>query len=174
MAENESKIQQTLVLIKPDGIVKSLTGNIISMLSETKLKLVGVKLVRVSKELAEKHYEIHKEKPFYKGLIDYLIGKSIYHTNRVLALVYQGENAIQKVRDIAGKTNPEEAHPTSLRGKYGRINSRTGVFENVIHASDSHENAEKEIKMWFNPSELADVRFPAESKKIEKEESYWA
>ena len=166
-------IQQTLVLIKPDGIVKSLTGNIISVLSETKLKIVGAKLVRVKKELAESHYEIHKEKPFYGEIINYLTGKSIYHTNRVLALVYQGENAIQKIRDIAGKTNPEEAYPTSLRGKYGRINSKTGVFENVIHASDSPENAEKEIKIWFSPSELADVNFPVETKKYLKEEINW-
>ena len=166
-------MQQTLVLIKPDGIVKSLTGNIISVLSETKLKIVGAKIMRVKRELAESHYQVHKGKPFYEGLIDYLTGKSIYHTNRVLALVYQGEDAIQKIRDIAGKTNPEESHPTSLRGKYGRINSKTGVFENVIHASDSPENAEKEIKMWFSPYELADVNFPTELRKSTKEETHW-
>ncbi len=167
-------IQQTLILIKPDGIVKSLTGNIITMLSEAKLKIVGAKLIRVQKELAEKHYDVHKGKPFYDELINYLTGKTIYHTNRVLAIVYQGEDAIQKIRDIVGKTNPEEAHPTSLRGKYGRINSKTGVFENVIHASDSPESAEKEIKVWFSPSELADVMFPVITTKIEKEEKAWA
>lgn len=172
MAEKEKK-QQTLVLIKPDGIVKSLTGNIITMLSETKLKIVGARLVRVQKELAENHYSHLKDKPFYHGLIDYLTGNSIYHTNRVLALVYEGEGAIEKIRDIVGKTNPEEAHPSSLRGKFGRINSKTGAFENVIHASDTPENAEKEIKMWFIPSELANINFPTKTIKIEREEIIW-
>jgi len=175
MAEiTNKKIQQTLVLIKPDGIVKSLTGNIISVLSELKFKIVAAKLIRVDRDLAERHYAIHKGKAFYQGLIDYLTGKSVYHTNRVLALVYQGENAIERIREVVGKTNPEEAHPTTLRGKYGRISSKTGVFENVVHASDSPEAAEYEIKTWFKPSELADTIYPIKKEKIEKEELVWA
>ena len=146
--------EKTLVLIKPDGLIKSLTGNIITKLSETKLKIVGAKIVKVSKELAEKHYSKLKEKKpeIFKETVKYLIGE--YHTDRVFALVYKGENAIEEVRKIAGKTNPEEASPISIRGKYGRINSRTGVFENVIHASDSIENAKREIELWFNESEV--------------------
>ena len=167
-------IQQTLILIKPDGIVKSLTGNIISVFSELKLKIVGAKIVRVNEDLAGKHYEVHKEKPFYEELINYLSGKSTYHTNRVLALVYHGDDIIEKVREIVGKTNPEEAHPTTIRGKYGRISSKTGVFENVVHASDSFETAEKEIKLWFKPEELAETIFEIKKTDIQKEEFEWA
>jgi len=153
-------VEQCLILIKPDGLVKSLTGNIISVLSETHLKIVGAKVVSVSRELAEKHYEeLKTKKPHvFEATIDYIMGK--YHTNRVLALVYSGENAIEKIRNIVGKTNPEEADAISIRGKYGRINSKTGVFENVIHASDSSKRAEEEIKLWFNPSELVEVIYP--------------
>ncbi len=146
--------QRTLIIIKPDGLIKSLTGDIISKLSETKLKIVGAKIVKVSRELAEKHYEEHKEKPFYEELIKYIMGE--YHTDRVLALVYKGDRAVEIIRNLAGKTNPEEADPSSIRGKYGRINSKTGVFENVIHASDSPENAEKEILFWFKEGEVVE------------------
>ena len=127
--------QNTLVVIKPDGLKKSLTGNILTKLAETRLIIVGAKVVSVSKELAEQHYIHLKDKPFFPDLLNYIQGK-IYgeEYQRVLAMVYRGENAIQKVRDIAGSTNPEEADSTSIRGAYGRITTK-GVFENVIHAS---------------------------------------
>jgi nucleoside-diphosphate kinase len=165
--------QQSLVIIKPDGLVKSLTGNIITALSETKLKIVGTKIVKVSKELAEKHYEeIKIKKPqFFDSIVKYIMGG--YHTDRVLALVYEGENAIEKIREVCGSTNPEEAHPISIRGRYGRINSKTGVFENVIHTSDSETAAEREIKLWFKPSELVDIIFKTKKVNISKEEIEW-
>jgi len=144
--------QATLVIIKPDGLKKSLTGNILTRLSETKLKIIGAKIVKVSKELAEKHYFHLKNKTFYGELIRYITGK-LHGDNRVMALVYWGEDAIQKVRGIAGKTNPEEADPTTIRGAYGRILT-SGLFENVIHASSSKEEAEREIKLWFEPDEI--------------------
>lgn len=166
--------QQCLVLIKPDGLIKSLTGNIISMLSETKLRIVAAKMVKVDRKLAENHYSEllpnliakhgdEKGKKIFEEVVDYIKGK--YHTDRVMALVYQGNDAINKIRQIAGETNPEKASPVSIRGKYGRIHSETKVFENVIHASDSEKNAEKEIKLWFKPSELTDSIYLAESKK---------
>jgi len=167
-------IQQCLVLIKPDGIVKSLTGNIISLLSELKLKIIGAKMVRVDKKLAEKHYEKHKGKDFYEGLIKYLTGNMNFHTNRVLALVYEGENAILIIREHVGDKNPEIAHPTTIRGKYGRVNSKTGVFENVVHASDTVEEAEREIKIWFNPGEMASVIYPTRTEEVVKKELVWA
>ena len=146
--------ERVLILIKPDGLIKSLTGDIISKLSETTLKIVGAKIVNVSKELAEQHYgHLRESKPkIFEETLKYIMGE--FHTNRVLALVYKGPNAIEKVRTLAGKTNPEDAEPTTIRGKYGRINSQTGVFENVVHASDSVENAEKEIKLWFDETEI--------------------
>jgi nucleoside-diphosphate kinase len=167
-------VQQTLVLIKPDGLVKSLTGNILTALSETKLVISGAKIVQVSRELAEKHYcKLREEKgdEIFEETLKYIQGH--YHTNRVLALVYEGEDAINKVREVAGSTNPEKADPTSIRGRYGRIVSSTGVFENVVHASDNEENAEREIKLWFEPHELANVIYPTKKKQVEKEEIDW-
>ena len=151
-------VEQTLVLIKPDGLVKSLTGNILSRLSETKLIIIAAKVLTVPRSLAEEHYVHLKDKPFFEELVQYIIG-DIHHTHRVMALVYQGEDAIDKVRKIVGHTNPEEADPVSVRGAYGRITT-SGVFENVVHASSSPEDAEKEIKLWFNPSEVVGEIYP--------------
>ncbi len=163
-------VQQTLVLIKPDGLLKSLTGNILSVLSETKLKIVGAKILSVKKELAKEHYKELKGEPFFDELIKYIQGE--YHTNRVLALVYEGENAIKSVRHIVGSTNPEKADPVSIRGRYGRITQK-GVFENAIHASENEKEAEREIKLWFKPEELTSISYPTESKEIEKHELVW-
>jgi nucleoside-diphosphate kinase len=166
-------IQQCLVLIKPDGLVKSLTGNIISALSETKLKIVGAKIVSVKRELAELHYaDLKKQKPqVFESVLKYIQGE--FHTPRVLALVYQGEEAIRKIREIAGSTNPEDADPVSIRGKYGRINSKTGVFENVIHASDSEESAKREIQLWFFPEDLTETIYPTKKIKATKDILIW-
>ncbi len=153
-------IEQTLIIIKPDGLIKSLTGNVISRLSEAKLTIMGAKVMRVSRELAVKHYEHLKDKPFFEELIQYIMGE-VHKTYRVLALVYQGENAISKIRDVVGDTNPEIANPVSIRGAYGRITT-TGVFENVVHASSSPEDAEKEIKLWFQPDEIIEDLYPVE------------
>ena len=154
------KTQACLIIIKPDGLLKSLTGNIITALSETKLKIIGAKIVCVKKELAEQHYaELKEKKPkIFEATLKYIMGE--FHTPRVLALIYFGEDAIKKVREIVGPTNPEEANPISIRGKYGRINSKTNVLENCIHASDSPKSAEKEIKLWFDPKEIVEDIYP--------------
>ena len=175
-------IEQTLVLIKPDGLIKSLTGNIITALSETKLKIVGAKVVSVSKELAEKHYselrerliqKFGKEKgeDIFNETLEYIQGN--YHTNRVLALVYEGEKAIEKIKNLAGSTNPEEAEPISIRGRFGRINSKTQVFENVVHISDSEKNAKREIQLWFEPEELTNIIYPIKKEKQSMEKIVW-
>jgi nucleoside-diphosphate kinase len=166
-------LEQTLVVIKPDGLVKSLTGNILSRLSEAKLIIVGAKVVEVSKELAEQHYSHLRDKPFFGELIDYLMGK-VHKTPRVLALVYEGDNAIQKIRDVVGSTNPEEANPVSIRGAYGRI-TRSGVFENVVHASSCSSDAEKEIKLWFEPKEIVADIYPIKETVIKEcKHTVWA
>ncbi len=149
--------EQTLVLVKPDGLKKSLTGNILSRLSEAKLDIVAAKIVQVSRELAEKHYCHMKEKPFYEELIKYVMGE--YHKRKVMAMVYWGEGAISKVREICGATNPEEADPVSIRGAYGRITTK-GVYENVIHTSANQADAEREIKLWFEPEEIITEIYP--------------
>lgn len=145
-------IQQTLVLIKPDGLKKSLTGNILTRLSETKLEIVAAKIVRVSRELAEEHYRHMRDKPFFEELIKYIQGE-LHERRKVLAMVYWGEDAIRKVGDLAGATNPEEADPTTIRGSYGRITTK-GIYENVIHTSTNEQEAEREIKLWFQPDEI--------------------
>lgn len=144
--------QQTLVLIKPDGLTKSLTGNILTRLSETKLEIVAAKICRVSRQLAVEHYQHLQDKPFFSELIQYLQGE-LHERSKVMAMVYWGPDAIRKVRDLAGATNPEEADPTTIRGAYGRITTK-GVYENAIHASTNPEEAEREIKLWFQPADV--------------------
>ena len=107
----------------------------------------------------------------YEETLSYIQGE--FHTNRVMALVYQGENAIAKIREVAGNTDPEEADPTSIIGKYGRIHSRTNVLENVIHASDSEENAKKEIQLWFQPEELTEIIYPIKKGKVTIDKISW-
>ncbi len=154
----KEKVQSTLVLIKPDGLKKSLTGNILTKLSEARLVIIASKVVKVSPELAKEHYKQLADKPFFEDLIVYIQGK--YHNcERVMALVYQGPNAIEHVRYIAGSTNPEEADPTSIRGAYGRITTK-GVYENVIHASSDEKESEREIKLWFKPEEIVVPLYP--------------
>jgi len=144
--------QAVLILIKPDGLKKSLTGNILTRLSETKLEIVAAKMVRVSKALAEEHYKHLKDKPFFGEIIQYLQG-DLHDRKKVMALVYWGNDAITKCRDLAGATNPEEAESTSIRGSYGRITT-SGIYENVVHVSSNDSEAEREIKLWFSPEEI--------------------
>ncbi len=155
-------MEQTLVLIKPDGLKKSLTGNVLTRLSETKLDIVAAKIVKVPRDLAVAHYRHMKDKPFFEEIIKYIMGD--YHKHKVMAMVYYGENATSKVRQICGSTNPEEADPVSIRGAYGRITTK-GVYENVIHASTNAEEAEREIKLWFEPNEIIVDAYP--SKEVE-------
>ena len=150
--------QSTLVIIKPDGLKKSLTGNILTRLSETKLEIAAAKIARVSRELAVEHYKHMKDKPFFDELIKYIQGE-LHERRKVMAMVYWGEGAIDKVRKLAGSTNPEEADPTTIRGAYGRITTK-GLYENVIHTSSNESEAEREIKLWFEPDEIIVDLYP--------------
>jgi nucleoside-diphosphate kinase len=136
-------LEKTLVLAKPDAVQRGVLGEIISRFERRGLKLVAAKFIQVSKEFAEKHYAIHKGKPFYEGLVKYIISAPI------LAMVWEGENAIAAVRQTVGATNPLESAPGTIRHDLAILTSR-----NLIHASDSAENAGEEIALWFNPSEL--------------------
>ncbi|MFA4991363.1 MAG: nucleoside-diphosphate kinase [Candidatus Omnitrophota bacterium] len=165
--------QQTLVLIKPDGLKKSLTGNILTRLSETKLEIVAAKMVRVSKELAAEHYRHMKDKPFFEELIKYIQGE-LHGRRKVMAIVYWGEDAIQKVRELAGATNPEEADATSIRGSFGRITTK-GIYENVLHTSSNESEAEREIKLWFQPDDVIVDLYKTKTVIAEKEKKkVWA
>jgi len=170
-----SKVDYALILVKPDGLKKSLTGNVITKLSDARLIIIGAKMVKVSRELAEKHYAEHKGKPFFDSLIEYIQGKLFGEPfDRVMALVYRGNDAIKKLRAIVGATNPEEAEATSIRGSYGRVTTK-GVFENVVHCSSSPESSEYEIKLWFDPEELTEDIYPSKKVVLEKvEKMVWA
>ena len=165
--------ESTLIIVKPDGLQKSLTGNIFTHLSETKLVIIGCKIKIVSRELAESHYQHLKDKPFFGEIVQYLMGE--FHTKRVLALVYYGDDAIQKVRAVCGATNPEEAEPGTIRGSFGRITTK-GIYENVIHASSDSKDAEREIKLWFDPDEIVfDDLFPTKETIIpQQKKKGWA
>ncbi len=144
--------QSTLVVIKPDAIKKHLMGEVISRLEPLKLELLGAKVVRVSRKLAEEHYMHIRTKPFFEETVTHLQGNA-HGVNGVLALVYYGEDAVERVRQVTGATNPEKADPTSIRGAFGR-NIESGLMENVLHASSDPADAEREIRLWFKPDEL--------------------
>lgn len=138
-----------LVIIKPEGLYRSLVGDIINKFSETGLDLIALRLVDVPRQRAEEHYKQLSDKPFFKGVINHLMGK--YHNGcRVVAMVYYGRDAIKKCRRVAGATNPEEADPKSIRGSFGRI-TKKGIFENVVHVSSDSDEAKREISLWLEP-----------------------
>jgi nucleoside-diphosphate kinase len=144
--------QATLVIIKPDAIKRGLAGTVLARLETLGLDIIGAKAVRVTRELAEEHYQHLRAKPFFQELLDYLQGK-LHGISSVLALVLWGEQAIDRVRQVAGATNPEQADPTSIRGAFGRITT-TGLMENLLHASADPREAERELALWFRPQEL--------------------
>ena len=146
--------EQTLVLIKPDGMHRRLTGLVIDRLEAAGLKLVGAKVISVSEKLAREHYKDLSDKPFFENLIRYIRGE--FHgiaDHRIVAMVFEGENAVALTRKVAGATNPEEAAPETIRGSFGRITTK-GQFENVLHASGNLKDAEREIKLWFSANEV--------------------
>ena len=164
------ELEQTLVLIKPDALKNSLTGYVLSQLSEfhTGLRFAGAKIVHVSKMLAEEHYAEHRGKIFFSSLLDYIMGHLHYpdepQKQRVIAFVYQGPDAIQKIRDIAGPTDPHIARqqkPGCIRalGTLVPLKDDAGKvvgerMDNLIHASANKADAEREIKLWFKPNDI--------------------
>ncbi|MBD3345812.1 MAG: hypothetical protein GF401_12185 [Chitinivibrionales bacterium] len=180
---NKSELEQTLVLIKPDALKNSLTGYVLSLLSEfhTGLRFAGVKIVHVNEMLAKEHYTEHRGKHFYTSLIDYITGRIHYSDDpwkrRVIALVYQGPSAVTKIREICGPTNPLAARETKpgcirslgtivpMKDKEGNVKDE--YMENLIHASASREEAEREIKLWFRPNDIPPLMhaYPTEESK---------
>ena len=136
-------MEKSFIMIKPDGVQRGLVGSIISKLETKGFTLVGLKQMAVSRELAESHYAVHKERPFFKGLVDYIISAP------VVAMVWEGEGVIASARKLIGATNPLEAEPGTIRGDYGIT-----IGRNIIHGSDAPETAQDEIKLWFGEGEL--------------------
>lgn len=139
--------ERTFVMIKPDAVQRGLIGEIIGRFEKKGIKVVAMKLISVSKELAEKHYEIHRGKPFFEPTVQYIT------SSPVVAMVLEGINAIEMVRGMMGKTDPQKAEMGTIRGDFGQF-----IGRNIVHGSDSKETAQFEINLWFKDSEIADYK----------------
>ncbi|TRM12574.1 nucleoside-diphosphate kinase [Lentibacillus cibarius] len=146
-------MEQTFLMVKPDGVQRNLVGEIVSRFERKGFKLAGAKLMQISEETAKMHYGEHEDKPFFGELVGFITSGPVF------AMVWEGENVISTARDMMGKTNPLEAAPGTIRGDYGMT-----VGKNIIHGSDSPESAEKEINLFFQVSEI---------KTYSKQDSEW-
>ena len=149
----QQNYQRTLAFLKPDAVVRGLMGEIITRIERKALLITALKLVQLTREQAEKLYEVHKNKPFFEKLVQHVT------SGPILAMVIEGPNAVQTVRNLAGKTNPFEAAPGTIRGDYA-----LDITKNIIHASDTPENAEREISILFQPEEIVEYAKPTEQK----------
>ena len=138
-------VQRTLVLVKPDGVQRALIGEVIMRFERRGLHLVGLKLIRVERAVAERHYAEHAAKPFFAGLVDFITAAP------VVAMVWEGPDAVAMVRTMMGATNPAAAAPGTIRGDHA-----VSIGTNVVHGSDSPERAAEELALFFEPAELVD------------------
>jgi nucleoside-diphosphate kinase len=136
-------LERTFLAIKPDGVQRKLVGEIIRRFEAKGFTLVGLKLMNVSRELAETHYGVHRERPFFAGLVDFITSAP------VVAMVWEGEGVIASARKIIGATNPLNSEPGTIRGDFG-----VNVGRNLIHGSDAPETAQQEVSLWFKDEEL--------------------
>lgn len=131
-------VEKTFVMVKPDGVQRGLTGEIVTRFEQKGFKLVGAKLMQVSQALAQQHYAEHKERPFFGELVQFITSSPVF------AMVWEGESVISVARNMMGKTNPAESAPGTIRGDFGQT-----IGMNIVHGSDSPESAEREIALWF-------------------------
>jgi len=136
-------VERTLVIVKPDGVKKNLIGEVIRRFETEGLKVVGLKMIRLSKEAAQGFYHVHKDKPFFESLTDFM------SEGPIVVMVLEGEGAIERVREIMGATDPKKAAPGTIRALYG-----DNIQENIVHGSDSPESASFEIPYFFNALEI--------------------
>ncbi len=137
-------MERTFIMIKPDGVQRNLVGNIVSRFETKGFKLVGMKFMAVSRELAEEHYGVHKERPFFGSLVEFIT------SSPVVAMVWEGDGVVAGARTLIGATNPLSAAPGTIRGDLG-----VSIGRNIIHGSDAIETAQSEIALWFKEDELA-------------------
>jgi nucleoside-diphosphate kinase len=137
-------MERTFLMIKPDGVQRNLVGEIIQRFETKGFTLIGLKMLQVSRELAEKHYAVHKERPFFGSLVDFIT------SSPVVAMVWEGDGVIASARKIIGATNPLNAEPGTIRGDFG-----ISVGRNLIHGSDGPDTAKEEVSLWFSDAELA-------------------
>ena len=136
-------MERSLILVKPDATARNVSGSILSYIEKQGLKLVAVKMLHMDKALAERHYAVHKEKPFFPGLVKYIT------SGPIVAAVFEGDNAIERIRKVMGPTDPAKAPKGTIRADFGQDTEK-----NAIHGSDSPENAAKEVKLFFKDSEI--------------------
>jgi nucleoside-diphosphate kinase len=136
-------MERTFIMIKPDGVQRNLVGEVIRRFETKGFKLVGLKLLSVSQELAEKHYDVHKERPFFGSLVKFI------SSSPVVAMVWEGDGVVASARNLIGATNPLTSAPGTIRGDLG-----VSVGRNLIHGSDAIDTAQYEIALWFTPEEL--------------------
>jgi nucleoside-diphosphate kinase len=136
-------MQRTLILLKPDGVQRHLVGAVIQRFEQKGLRLAGLKLVQANRKLAEKHYAVHKDKPFYNSLLEFIT------SGPTVAMVWEGREAVSVARTLMGPTDGTKAAPATIRGDFA-----LSVQYNLVHGSDSPENAATEIALWFQPKEL--------------------
>ncbi|MEB3272202.1 MAG: nucleoside-diphosphate kinase [Prochlorothrix sp.] len=136
-------MERTFIAIKPDGVQRQLVGEVIRRFETKGFTLVGLKIMQVSQELAEKHYDVHREKPFFSGLVDFIT------SGPLVAMVWEGDGVVASARKIIGATNPLTAEPGTIRGDFG-----VSIGRNLIHGSDAMETAQREISLWFKEEEL--------------------
>ena len=136
-------MNRTFAMVKPDGVEKGLVGEIISRFEKKGLKIVALKIMKITPELAEKHYSEHKGKPFFADLVNFIT------SGPVAAMVLEGENVVPTVRTMMGATNPQDAAPGTIRGDFALT-----IDENIIHGSDSQESARREIGIFFKEEEM--------------------
>jgi nucleoside-diphosphate kinase len=153
--EGESLTERTLVFLKPEAILRGLMGEIIGRIEKRGLIIAAMKLLQPTRKQAEKVYEVHRGKNFYEPLVEHVI------SGPILAMVVEGPNAVSIVRNMIGKTSPLEAQPGTIRGDFA-----LDVQKNIVHASDSLENARKEIEILFNPDEILNYRKPTEAQSL--------
>lgn len=144
--------ERTFVMVKPDGVKRRLVGETISRLEKVGLRLVAMKMLHLTKMMAEKHYAVHKGKPFYNGLVKFI------SSGPVVAMIVEGKNAVARVRKIVGVTKPIEAEGGTIRGDFGM-----DIGRNVIHAADSQENAKIEYSIYFSEEEIVKNELPDEA-----------
>jgi len=140
-------MERSLIILKPDAVQRGLIGPILTRLEQRGLRLAGLKLMRIDEALARQHYGVHEGKPFFSGLVEYIT------SGPVVVAVVTGKNVIGMVRNTVGATNPAQAAPGTIRGDYA-----VEIGRNLIHASDSPENGEKEVALFFQPEELVDLQ----------------
>jgi nucleoside-diphosphate kinase len=136
-------MERTFIMIKPDGVQRNLVGEVIKRFENKGFTLVGLKMISVSQELAEKHYDVHKERPFFASLVEFIT------SSPVVAMVWEGEGVVASARKIIGATNPLTSEPATIRGDFG-----VSIGRNLIHGSDAIETANREISLWFKQDEL--------------------